>query len=92
MPFQLVADVASEVRSKAPLLRYLRNGLELVELTGMGVSGMGGKHGGQWASLEASWVMFTPVLLLLRNGGSIKLTRVRLVNLSRGASVMHNDF
>ena len=59
------ADGSSEAPFEGPLLRYLRNGLELAELTGVGVSGTDEKHGGQWARLEAYWVMLQPVALLL---------------------------
>ena len=39
------ADVRSEARSETPLLRYLRNGLELVEMPGGGASGTNPGHG-----------------------------------------------
>ena len=39
------ADGRSEDRSETPLLRYLLNGLELVELTGVGASGTDPGHG-----------------------------------------------
>ena len=59
------ADGSSDAPSEGPLLRYLLNGLELAELTGVGVSGMGGKHGGQWTSLEAYRFIPQPLFLLL---------------------------
>ena len=39
---QLVAEVAFGATPEGRLLRYLENGGELAELTGMGASGIGG--------------------------------------------------
>ena len=44
-PWPSGADGRSEARVATPLLRYLRNGLELVELTGGGASGTSPGHG-----------------------------------------------
>ena len=43
MSIQLVVDVALEARSKTPLLRYLRNPLEMVVLPPQGTSGTYGQ-------------------------------------------------